>query len=61
MQKESGTDKYDGLCIEWSKNLLSDFDDSWVLIANEAAANLNSFRKQASNSTHDSKIYRRII
>ena len=33
---------------------------SWLLITNEAAASLNSFRKQAGNSTHDSEIYHRL-
>ena len=31
-----------------------------MILANEAAANLNSFRKQAGNSTHDSEIYHRL-
>jgi hypothetical protein len=32
-----------------------------LLIANEAPANLNSFRKQAGNSTYDSEIFNDII
>jgi hypothetical protein len=34
-----------------------EFNDSWLLIANEAAANLNSLWKQAGNS---SEIYHRL-
>ena len=44
----------------WSDEEISEFDDYWLLIANEAASNLNSFRKQAGNSTHDSEIYHRL-